>query len=216
MLAGRLAKVPMKITKESLMSEADQKEIWTPYQAFYIQSMLFNTEAAFRSVSQIQALMAVTAKNSPEDPFSPLYGGRFLNELQNVVLHAAALSRYFWPVRKGHHWRGDQLREVFQVGENSALYSRDLRNAIEHFDEKLDTYLEGGVVGHILPEYIGPFSESTGVPIHIFRAYYVDTAVFQLLDKRYEIQPIVDELARIHEQLQTIDKSGAVFRRTET
>jgi hypothetical protein len=30
------------------MSETDKKEIWTPYQAFYIQSMLFNTEAALR------------------------------------------------------------------------------------------------------------------------------------------------------------------------
>lgn len=194
------------------MSETDEKEIWTPYQAFYIQSMLFNTEAALRSVSQIQALMAVTMENSPEDPFSPLYGGRFLNELQNVVLNAAALSRYFWPVRKNHHWRGEQLREVFQINEESALHSRDLRNEIEHFDEKLDTYLEGGIVGQILPEYIGPFSEPTGVPIHIFRAYYVDIAVFQLLGNRYEIQPIVDEVARIHEQLKAMDESGSVFR----
>jgi len=195
------------------MSEPDKKEIWTPYQAFYIQSMLFNTEAVFRSVSQVQALMAVTSQNNPEDPYSPLYGGRFLNELQNIVLNAAALSRYFWPVRKNHHWRGEQLREVFQIDENSALYSRDLRNAIEHFDEKLDTYLEGGIVGQILPEYIGPFSEPSGIPIHIFRGYYVDTGVFQLLDNQYEVQPIIDEVARIHQQLRKMDESGSVFLR---
>jgi hypothetical protein len=195
------------------MSETDKKEIWTPHQAFYIQSMLFNTEAVFRSVSQIQALMAVTRENNPEDPYSPLYGGRFLNELQNIVLNAAALSRYFWPVRKNHHWRGGQLREVFQINENSALYSRDLRNAIEHFDEKLDAYLEGGIAGQILPEYIGPFSESTGIPIHIFRGYYVDTGVFQLLDNRYEVQPIIDEVARIDHQLRKMNESGGVFLR---
>lgn len=195
------------------MSEPDKKEIWTPYQAFYIQSMLFNTEAVFRSVSQVQALMAVTSQNNPEDPYSPLYGGRFLNELQNIVLNAAALSRYFWPVRKNHHWRGEQLREVFQIDENSALHSRDLRNAIEHFDEKLDTYLEGGIVGQILPEYIGPFSEPSGIPIHIFRGYYVDTGVFQLLDNQYEVQPIIDEVARIHQQLRKMDESGSVFLR---
>jgi hypothetical protein len=195
------------------MSKNEKKEIWPPYQAFYIQSMLFNTEAAFRSVSQVQALMSVTMENSPEDPYSPLYGGRFLNELQNVVLHAAALSRYFWPVRKDHHWRGEHLREVFQITEDSALHSRDLRNAIEHFDEKLDTYVEGGIVGHILPEYIGPFSESTGVPVHIFRGYYVDTGVFQLLDNQYEVQPILGEVGRIHEQLKKMDKSGGGFLR---
>ncbi len=195
------------------MSEPDKKEIWTPYQAFYIQSMLFNTEAIFRSVSQVQALMAVTSQNNPEDPYSPLYGGRFLNELQNIVLNSAALSRYFWPVRKNHHWRGEQLREVFQIDENSALHSRDLRNAIEHFDEKLDTYLERGIVGQILPEYIGPFSESSGIPIHIFRGYYVDIGVFQLLDNQYEVQPIIDEGARIHQQLRKMDESGSVFLR---
>lgn len=199
-----------------MTKDAEKKEIWTPHQAFYIQSMLFNTEAAFRSVLQVQALMAATRENSPEDPYSPLHGGRFLSELQNVVLHAASLSRYFWPIRKDHHWRGEQLRSVFEVTESSALFSRDLRNAIEHFDEKLDTYLADGVVGHILPEYIGPFSESTGVPVHIFRAYYVDTAVFQLLDKRYEIQPIIDEVARIHDQLHSMDSLGCTFGKGRT
>jgi hypothetical protein len=195
------------------MSEAEIKEIWPPYQAFYIQSMLFNAASATRSVTQINALMATVMKNSPEDPFTALPASLFLSELQNLIVHAAALSRYFWPVRDNHEWRGIQLRSVFQISDDSPLRSRDLRNSIEHFDEKLDRYLENGIVGHILPEYIGPFVESDGVPVHLFRAYYVDTATFQLLDKRYEIQPIANEIGRLYEQLRKRDSSGGMFGR---
>jgi hypothetical protein len=74
-------------------------------------------------------------------------------------MQAGALSRYFWPVRKGHEWRGAQLRSAFGISDDSPLRSRDLRNSIEHFDERLDLFLDGGVTGHVLPEYVGPFDE---------------------------------------------------------
>ena len=74
---------------------------------------------------------------------------------------------------------------------------------IEHFDEKLDEYLKEGIAGHILPEYVGLMREPDGVPVHHFRAYYLDTGTFEMLGKRYDVQPIVEELSRIHEVLIT-------------
>jgi hypothetical protein len=195
------------------VNEVEPKEIWPPHQAFYIQSMLFNAASAMRSVAQINSLMTVVRENSPENPYAVLYGGRFLSEFQNLIVHAAALSRYFWPVKEGHRWRGAQLRQAFQMADDGPLRARGLRNGFEHFDEQLDDYLKDGIVGHILPEYIGPFDEPSGVPVHLFRAYYVDTATFQLLGNRYEIQPIVKEVARLHERLQKMDKSGGTFGR---
>ncbi|MGH2568445.1 MAG: hypothetical protein ACRDGA_08915 [Bacteroidota bacterium] len=100
------------------------------------------------------------------------------------------------------------MRKTFQMSDESPLRSRDLRNAIEHFDEQLDWYLEKGIVGHILPEYVGPFEAQRGVPIHLFRAYYVDTGVFELLGKRYEVVPLAQEIGTIHEQLKKMDSSG--------
>jgi hypothetical protein len=195
------------------VNEAETMEIWPPHQVFYIHSMLFNATSAMRSVEHINALMAAVRENSPENPYAVLYGGRFLSEFQNLIVHAAALSRYFWPVKEGHRWRGMQLRQAFQMPDDSPLRARGLRNAFEHFDEQLDDYLEKGIVGHILPEYIGPFSEADGVPVHLFRAYYVDTAVFQLLGNRYEVQPIVEEVGRLRDQLQKMDNSGGMFGR---
>lgn len=191
--------------------DSEEKTIWAPYQAFYIHSMLFNTESAVSSISKINTVFNVAQVNSPEDPIPVLATRHLLGELHNFVIQAAALSRYFWPVRSAHEWRGIQLRKTFGISESSPLKSRDLRNAIEHFDEQLDKYLENGIVGHILPQYVGSFSESIGVPVHLFRAYYVDRGIFELLGKRYEINPIAMEVYAIHEQLKRMDKAGCMF-----
>lgn len=187
--------------------------IWAPHQAFYIQAMLFNSESATRSVQHFNSVIDVVLENSPEDPLSAIPVHDLLSHLQNVVMQAAALSRYFWPVRNAHAERGTELRRALRVGDDSPLRSRDLRNAIEHFDERLDAFLAGGLVGHILPEYVGPLVESRDVPVHLFRAYYLDVGVFELLGRRYEMNPIAIEVGRVHELLRKMNSEGGVFGR---
>ena len=134
---------------------------------FYLVSMRFMTESAMRSAEAVASEIERTKSD-----FSQADQEATLNHLQNIVGMGAALSRYFWPVRAGHEKRGEILRERFKVTDSSPLKSRDLRNEIEHFDEKLDVYLSKGIVGVIIPHYIGPFLENGGVPSHLFRAYY--------------------------------------------
>ena len=112
---------------------------------------------------------------------------------------------YFWAARKENEWRGQILRKAFNVTDLSALKSRDLRNEIEHFDERLDLYLAGGIAGIILPQYIGPLPDVSAIPSHLFRAYYTDHAIIEVLGKRYEINPITKEIGRIHKLLANSD-----------
>lgn len=86
---------------------------------------------------------------------------------------------------------------------------------MEHFDEHLDRFFEMRVVGHILPEYVGPFTEPSGVTLRLFRAYYVDTGMFELLGKGYEIQPLATEVGMICEQLLRMDRLGGRLRRQD-
>ena len=97
--------------------------------------------------------------------------------------------------------RAEELRAAYNVKAESPLKDRDLRNQLEHFDEKLDDYLKEGIVGYILPEYVGPSLERNGVPGHLFRAYYLDEGVFEVLGKQYKVQPIADEVMRLHNLL---------------
>ena len=81
--------------------------------------------------------------------------------------------------------------------DESPLKDRELRNCIEHFDERLDHYLSKLIIGHIIPSYVGEAPEKCEVPQHIFRAYYSDIGTFVILGARYKIQPIVDEIFRL-------------------
>jgi hypothetical protein len=199
------------LTKEVSVDEAPLRAIWSHHEAFYIQSMLFNAESATTSIEQFNSIMHVALENSPENPFAAIPVRTVLGELQNVIVQAASLSRYFWPARAEFEWRGAQLRTVFTMSDDSPLKSREMRNAVEHFDERIDKYLELGVVGHIVPEYVGPVPDSRGVPVHMLRAYYVDTGVFEMFGGRYEINPIASEVIRVHKALIRMYQQGGRF-----
>jgi hypothetical protein len=147
-------------------------------------------------------------KNSPEDPVGALPVHLILDEMQNLLIQATAVSRYFWPARVSHEWSGAQLRSAFGVSDENPLRSRELRNSIEHFDERLDLFLEDDVTGHVLPEYVGPFEGATEVPVKLFRAYYVDKGIFDLLGQRFDVQPIAQAILAVHQQLADMEMTG--------
>ncbi len=190
------------------MTVVDGK-IWAPFETFYIQAMLFNCQSALRSMVRVSSVFEKLPQDVTEEHLLNLPVHAILNELQNVVIQGGALSRYFWPVRKGHEDRGRQLRKALAVGDDSPLHNRDLRNAIEHFDEKLDVYLSSGLSGYIFPEFVAPRPREDGVPGHFFRAYFIDCGVFRLLDGEYEIEPIALEIQRISAALEEADENGS-------
>lgn len=184
------------------------REISPISEVFYIVSMLFCTQSAMESIKNLEDKLKIV---SLED-VSQLNSEEILNEFQNLIIQAAALSKYFWPIRKPHEWRGKQLRRVFSIHEDSPIKSRSLRDAIEHFDERLDKYLGDGMIGIFLPQYVGPRPPSGSIPGHYFRAYFIDEARFQLLDECYEIAPISEAMQKIHHKLLTFSQNGGRFR----
>lgn len=182
--------------------------IWPPFEAFYIRSMLFNSTSAVRSIVRLEKIFDRLPKHFSTDDLAKLPSNLILNELQNVVREAGALSRYFWPARKGHDARCQILREAFQITHQNPLQNRDLRNALEHFDEKMDKYFSNGAVGVFIPEYVGTKPKDDGVPSHFFRAYFVDSGSFRLLDQEFDIKPLANELIFVHETLVDMDANG--------
>lgn len=180
--------------------------IWPPYESFYIESMLFNTAAAVTSVDAVAGTLEAVGRG--DLALADVDEDALLNHLQNIVLQGAALSRYFWPVRPGHEARGEHLREALGITDVSPLKNRDLRNALEHFDERLDRYLQANIVGYIFPRYVGTTPAKDGVPAHLFRAYFTDQGVFSLLGREYEMQPLVDEIGRLHDLLVAAIENG--------
>ena len=177
--------------------------IQPPYVAFYGQAIKFHCEAAMSSIDFLHSFANMMNEKNGEYKLTDGLTDEILNHLHNIFLHAASISRYFWPAKKGedklHYKRASQLKRIFKVDGNSPLKSRKLRNCLEHFDENLDTYLNGKpIVGYVLPAYVGGTLESDDVPTHLFRAFYIDTAVFEVLGEKFEVQPIVDAICKLH------------------
>jgi len=208
----RKARQDIRIIKKVYDTHGDFG-IWAPYEPFHIQAMLFNTRSAVASIERLSNALEQVSRDTPGGALERLDRSALLNELQNVILQAAALSRYFWPARQGHETRAKQLRDALDVTEDNPLKNRDLRNEIEHFDEKLDAYLAEGITGHIIPEFVGPRPQSDGMAAHIFRAYYLDVGLFEMLGKCYELQPLAHEIVRVHDRLVLADRSGGRLNR---
>ena len=185
-------------------------DIFPPYEAFYIESMMWHTKSALRSINTIEEWVALIKQDSEaalqinkEDVF---------NELQNIIQQSGAISRFLFPPQKGenkeHHKRGVKLRKSLEIYSDSCLSNRDIRNQMEHFEEHLDLYFKKFLVGHIIPNYIGLDEEASEVPQHIFKAFYINPMVFALLEEKYQLLPIFEELKKIHHILSECAANG--------
>ncbi len=128
--------------------------------------------------------------------------------IQEAVGHAAALSRYFWPspfspknkpqLLKLKQKRGEYLRNKFGLDDNSPLYNRDLRNAWEHFDERLDVYLIEKVSGMFFPmSQVGSHLEADSPINRVFKLLDPEEECLVLMGDKYFFAPIRDEVVRI-------------------
>jgi hypothetical protein len=161
-------------------------------EAFYLESIAYTVGRAVSAFIRFDE--AVSKKSGNE---------HVVAAVQEALTHVAALSRFFWPVRKTalSNARGKRLREAFGVTDESPLQSRELRNALEHFDERLDEFLLEDHVGYFFPgamvDDASLSEESIG---HIFRLVDPETSKFVLLGTAYSF----GELRLVAERIQSI------------
>lgn len=180
---------------------SELSKIWPPYEVFYIEAMLFNTQSVLSSVTNLGELFQHREKDG-----AYINSRQILDELQNIILNAAAISRYFWPIKGGKE-RAEHLKKVFKIEDSNPLKDRSLRNALEHFDERLDQFTSKSIAGHIFPELICDLPEDNGIT-HVFRAYYTETQIVEILGEQYSIIPLIDEIERIDRHLALCSERG--------
>ena len=205
---------------ENSNQENKDYQIWFPYEVFYIESMLTVARSAMTEQTVLQETLEKIKNleqiNKDDEEF-------IIDLVQNVINRAAALSKYFWPKENNkknrnelHQKRGRRLREAFNVNDDNPLKDPKGRNFIEHFDEKLDLYLLDGIVGNIIPSYVGNRINNDQGIHHFFRAFYVNDWTFIILNMEYKLMPIVDEIIRIYLLLEKFNKEGGRLPRKQT
>ena len=177
----------------------EQTQIHPPHLIFYEESIRFNCESALTSVDFVASFIKMTNETKGDYEMTADLSRDVLNHVQNILTHSASISRYFWPPQKGegkiHSKRAGELKEIYKVNNHSPLKNRKLRNQLEHFDENLDKYLsENSLVGIVFPSFVGGKEDTQGVPTHYFRAFFIETGIFEVFGEEFLVQPIIDEL----------------------
>lgn len=152
------------------------------FEAFYLESIAYTAGRAVAAFDRFE--IAAKKGDSKEETVA---------SVQEALTHVAALSRFFWPTRKSAltQARGKRLRARFAIEDGSPLQSRELRNALEHFDERLDKFLVDDHFGYFFPSaMVGDTSLSEETIGHIFRLVDPETLQFVLLGKAYSFKEL--------------------------
>jgi len=100
-----------------------------------------------------QCIFAMIAYNTIKSSFSNLsdvnksidemsyYMDIFWYSIQNFLIAVADISKIFWPPTNIYEKRGEELRKIFDIKDDSPFHSRDARNYFEHFDERIENWV---------------------------------------------------------------------------
>lgn len=123
------------------------------------------------------------------------------SNVQQVLVSSSNISKIFWPPNKKNNKRGRALRELFNVGDNSPLNNRVIRNHFEHFDERIEKYFQHtdqGVYTDL--EIILPMPEWAYMGSTRNRAYDPVNHIVMFRNEKLELQPIFIALQEIKVQ----------------
>ncbi|UVK88771.1 hypothetical protein LOY52_01515 [Pseudomonas sp. B21-051] len=163
--------------------------------SFYALSISYSAERALAAFELYDHLIEHVAD-----------AASLISSVQDAVGHIGALSRYFWPSPSGKKnsqhalrlARGEKLRKHYKIADNSPLADRELRNAWEHFDEKLDTYVISNDAGYFFPTPIIDSHTLADDPTgKIFKLLDPEHECLVLLGRKFFFRPLRDEVERI-------------------
>jgi len=181
--------------------------IHPPFEAFYIHSILYS---AGRSSEAFQRFDVARSLNDTQ--------ALQVSSVHEGLGHAGALSRFFWQSLYGKESkarrqlklaRATKLRRAFDLTDHSGLRNRALRDFLEHFDERLDTYLLHHDRGYFFPsDQVGDSTLADEPDGHIFKLVDPGKSSFVLLGEKYDYSEVRKEVERIHKLALEMEKNG--------
>ncbi len=170
------------------------------YEAFYIQAIIYSAGRAKDAFDRFDS-----AVHSSSDAAS------IVATAHEAFTHVAALSRFFWPSRERSLYkaRATKLRAAFGLDATSPLYERDLRNGLEHFDERLDEFLLQDLAGHFFPDQVVGSVSLIGSPItFMFRLVDPVEDIFVLLGERHSFGALRKVVSEVLGKAQKMNEKG--------
>jgi hypothetical protein len=123
--------------------------------------------------------------------------------IQAFLVSAANVSKLLWPKDEK---RGEELRQILNVGENSPIADRTLRNHFEHFDERIERWAAQSKRHIFIDRSIisGPVSRTPRViggvePTDVMRTLYSSSLVITFQSDTYDLPTVEQALKEVRE-----------------
>ncbi len=138
-----------------------------------------------------------------------LQGGIFF-AAQSTLLCASQISSLLWPIQPSAKKRGEELRELLQLGENHPLNDPRLVKLWENGDEKLEDWIGMTKGERVVFDHVGSLEElKQQVPViegNIFRLYDPTSMTFYFRGDGFKMQGIADSISEIYSLVMTVHR----------
>ena len=183
-----------------------------PYhEVFYIRSIRFSAGRAISAFAKFHERLS--SHGSETDTEEVIF------TLQEALGHSAAASRFFWPVSddKLAVARGQNLRTTFALDETDPLFQvRLIRNAVEHFDERLDRFCSRDPAGSFFDLILGADALVDEQATHVLQLVDPEAETIVLFGKKHSYAGLEDSIRRIHDLSRRMDEGGGRLRADQT
>ena len=167
-------------------------------------------------VEQVYVVLALMDRQANARPKfvkdSKDYRQGLLRSVHSFLTHAGNVSKLLWPTNprrergeskedyktqcKETNDRGGHLRRELDISEQHPLKDRTLRDHLEHFDERLDTWSRTSR-NHNIVELIGPASAVAGARKSDVIAYNPATDVYFFRGDEFSVQTLVTAVEQL-------------------
>ena len=119
------------------------------------------------------------------------------SSIQSILVAAGNVSKILWPSTE-YIERGERLRELLKVDDNSILSDRSLRNHFEHYDDRIEKWFKGKSSAVYSDLAIDPLkSMRRNFPTNHHRAYDPLTQTLTFRGESFDLAAVLKELKEI-------------------
>jgi hypothetical protein len=133
--------------------------------------------------------------------------------LHSTVSALGNISKVFFPSR-GRNPRCAQMRRLFGVSDTSLLGDRKVRNALEHFDERVDTWAATSQQHNFADRNVFTPGGIVGLdPSDFARNFDPSTTVISVFGDSVDLRAVIAEARKVVERVQAAQQKrfGARF-----
>lgn len=125
--------------------------------------------------------------------------------VQAFLISIGNISKLLWPGNKKSLDRGKQLRKLLCIDNQSVLRSRKFRNHFEHFDERLEHWIDSTDHKFFIDKNISNKDILNGNQAfdvkHSLRHLITDDMILKFNGENYELKPVADSIIELYKEV---------------